>query len=160
MWDEREQSESGQRSRWRDVEFYFGDTWKATRTLTLDYGIRWSFMPAAWLADNKLAAFVPSAYDPNLSVPTSPCNGIVLAAGAPNGCAALGVAGGVYSKNRSIIPSNNHLIAPRVVSRGTYSPWNWVLARGSWAVLHSRSDQRHEHPAGRRESAIHDRHRG
>jgi len=115
--------------RWRDVEFYFGDTWKATRTLTLDYGIRWSFMPAAWLADNKLAAFVPSAYDPALG--TSPCNGIVLAAGAPNGCAALGVAGGVYSKNRSIIPSNNHLIAPRVgFAWDVFGHGNWVLRAG------------------------------
>ncbi len=98
--------------RWRDTEFYFGDTWKVTRTLTLDYGFRWSFMPDASLADNKLASFEPYAYDPALL--NSPCNGIVLAAGAPNDCAAKGFAGGVYSKNRSIIPSNHHLIAPRL----------------------------------------------
>jgi Carboxypeptidase regulatory-like domain len=98
--------------RWRDVEFYFGDTWKMTRTFTLDYGFRWSFMPAAWLADNKLAAFEPSAY--SVALGTSPCNGIVMAAGAPNGCAANNFPGGVFSKNRSIIPSNYHLIAPRL----------------------------------------------
>ena len=98
--------------RWRDTEFYFGDTWKMTRTFTLNYGFRWSFMPAAVLADNKLAAFEPSAYSAALG--TSPCNGIVLAAGAPNGCSAAGFAGGVFSKNRSIIPSNHHLIAPRL----------------------------------------------
>ncbi len=98
--------------RWRDTEFYFGDTWKMAKTFTLNYGFRWSFMPQAFLEDNKLAAFVPSAYDPKLG--TSPCNGIVLAAGAPNGCAAQGFAGGVYSKNRSIIPTNYHLVAPRL----------------------------------------------
>jgi hypothetical protein len=98
--------------RWRDTEFYFGDTWKMTRTFTLDYGFRWSFMPQAFLDDNRLAAFVPSAYDPKLG--TSPCNGIVLAAGAPNGCQAQGFAGGVYSNNRSIIPTNYHLVAPRL----------------------------------------------
>ena len=53
-----------------------------------------------------------SAYNPALG--TSPCNGVILAAGAPNGCAAQGFAGGVYSSNRSIIPSNYHLIAPRL----------------------------------------------
>src|SRR5207302_293980 len=53
--------------RWRDVELYFGDNWKATKTLTLDYGLRWSFMPDAWLADNRLAAFEPYAYNPKLS---------------------------------------------------------------------------------------------
>jgi hypothetical protein len=111
--------------RWRDTEFYFGDTWKVTRNLTLDYGVRWSFMPDAYLADKKLASFEPSAYNPNLvdsngnPAANSPCNGVVLAAGAPNNCAKLSfqgtfAPGGVYSKNRSIVPSNHHLIAPRL----------------------------------------------
>jgi len=29
--------------RWRDIEPYFGDTWKIRRNVTLDYGFRWSF---------------------------------------------------------------------------------------------------------------------
>lgn len=98
--------------RWRDTEFYFGDTWKMASTFTLDYGFRWSFMPQPYLDDNKLAVFSPTAYDPALG--TSPCNGVLLAAGAPNACASQGFAGGVYSNNRSIIPSNYHLIAPRL----------------------------------------------
>jgi len=115
--------------RWRDVEFYVGDNWKVTSRLTVDYGFRWSLMPDAWLADNKLAAFEPSAYSAALT--TSPCNGIVLAAGAPNGCAANGFAGGVYSKNRSIIPSNNHLIAPRVgFAYDVFGHGNWVVRGG------------------------------
>src|ERR1700675_1691195 len=113
MWGVNENSKNPVSDpRWRDTEFYFGDTWKVSRTLTLDYGVRWSFMPDAYLADNKLASFEPSAY--NASLGTSACNGIVLAAGAPNDCAAKGFAGGVYSKNHSIVPSNHHLIAPRL----------------------------------------------
>jgi hypothetical protein len=115
--------------RWRDVEFYFGDNWKVTSRLTVDYGFRWSLMPDAWLADNKLAAFEPSAYSAALG--TSPCNGIVMAAGAPNGCAANNFPGGVYSKNRSIIPSNNHLIAPRLgFAYDVFGHGNWVLRGG------------------------------
>ncbi len=123
--------------RWRDVEFYFGDNWKATKRLTLDYGVRWSFMPDAWLADNKLASFEPSAFDPNLKDSngnpdaTSPCNGVVLAKGAPNDCAKLGFPGGVYSSNRSIVPSNHHLIAPRVgFAWDVLGHGNWVLRAG------------------------------
>lgn len=115
--------------RWRDVEFYFGDNWKATRRLTLDLGLRWSFIPDAWLDDNRLASFEASAYDPALG--TSPCNGIVLAKGAPNGCASQNFPGGVYSKNRSIVQSNYHLIAPRLgFAYDVFGHGNWVLRGG------------------------------
>jgi len=108
---EREQSESRQRSSLARCRVLLWGYVEGNQDADSDYGIRWSFMPAAWLADNKLAAFVPSAYDPLSALPLQRhCAGRRSA----NGCAALGVAGGVYSKNRSIIPSNNHLIAPRV----------------------------------------------
>jgi len=115
--------------RWRDTEFYFGDTWKVSRTLTLDYGVRWSFMPDAYLADNKLASFDPTAYKASLG--TSPCNGILFAKGAPNDCAAQGFPGGVYSNNRSIVPSNHHLIAPRLgFAWDAFGHGKWVLRGG------------------------------
>ena len=144
--------------RWRDTEFYFGDTWKITRTFTLDYGFRWSFMPDAWLDDNKLAAFEPSAY--NASLGNSPCNGVVLAAGAPNGCAALGV------RWRCLFQESQHCslkLPPDCAAlwfrMGRIRPREVCAARGDWAVLHSRSDQRHEHPARRRKSPVHGRRR-
>jgi len=121
--------------RWRDVDLYFGDTWKMTRTLTVDYGVRYSLMPDAWLADNALASWELSAYNPNLINPAnglpdpqSPCNGIVLARGAPINCGALGFPGGIVSSNRSIVPSNDHLITPRLGLA-----WD-VLGHGKWVL--------------------------
>ena len=130
MWGVNENSKNPiSDPRWRDTEFYFGDTWKVSRTLTLDYGVRWSFMPDAYLADNRLASFDPSAYKASLG--TSPCNGILFAKGAPNDCAKQNFPGGVYSKNRSIVPSNHHLIAPRLgFAWDAFGHGKWVLRGG------------------------------
>jgi hypothetical protein len=99
--------------RWRDVEPYAGDSWKVSRRLTLDYGFRWSFILPEYMDDNHLSGFLPSLYDPALG--NDPCNGIVLAKGAPNLCKGLGTGtGGTYSKYRSLVPANHHLIAPRL----------------------------------------------
>ena len=101
--------------RWRDYEPYAGDSWKATRRLTVDYGIRWSVIQPEFMADNHLAGFLPSLYNPALG--NDPCNGVLLAKGAPNLCAAApinSVANPPYSKYRSLIPTNKHLFAPRL----------------------------------------------
>jgi hypothetical protein len=124
-------------ARWRDTEFYFGDTWKMTKTLTVDYGVRYSLIPNAYQEGNRVASFEPYAYDPNLvdsqgnPAATSPCNGIVLAKGAPNGCAAQGFAGGVYSKWNNFVPENKHLIAPRLgAAWDVLGTQRWVLRAG------------------------------
>ena len=113
-------------ARWRDTEFYFGDTWKMTKKLTVDYGFRYSLMPNAFQEGNRLASFEPYAYSAALG--TSPCNGIVLAKGAPNGCAAQGFPGGVYSKWNNLVPENKHLIAPRLGAA-----WD-VLGKARWVL--------------------------
>ncbi|HET8826138.1 MAG TPA: carboxypeptidase regulatory-like domain-containing protein [Terriglobales bacterium] len=113
-------------ARWRDTEFYFGDTWKMSKTLTVDYGVRYSLIPNAYQEGNRLATFEPYAYSASIGV--SPCNGIVLAKGAPNGCAAQGFAGGVYSKWNNLVPENKHLIAPRLGAA-----WD-VLGRQRWVL--------------------------
>ena len=49
-------------------DWYVQDTWKATRKLTLDYGIRFAWYEPFWNWNNELAGFVPSRYDPNQRV--------------------------------------------------------------------------------------------
>jgi hypothetical protein len=41
------------------------DTWKVTRKLTLDYGVRWDYQTAAREMDNRLAMFGPSVPNPS-----------------------------------------------------------------------------------------------
>ena len=104
--------------RWRDYEFYAGDTWKATPRVTVNYGARYSLLRNPVQPNNQITNFVPSLYDPTLPAGDA-CNGLIHAPGT-NPCGAANAqfgtaytSGGV-GPNSSLQPENNHMIAPRV----------------------------------------------
>jgi hypothetical protein len=103
--------------RWRDYEFYAGDTWKVSRKLTLNYGARWSLIRAPYLEDNQLAGFSPALYaSQTTAAPDDPCRGEIIAKGGNgSGCAILGsTLTPPQFENRSLVRNNNHMITPRV----------------------------------------------
>jgi len=51
------------RYRYRNTEFYLQDTWKVTRRLTLDYGMRFQFIEPQFDAAQQTANFFPEKYD-------------------------------------------------------------------------------------------------
>ena len=104
--------------RWRDYEFYAGDTWKVTPRVTLNYGARYSFLRNAVQPNNQITNFVPSLYDPTLPAGDA-CNGLIHAPGSdPCGAAnkqfGTSYTSGGVGPNNSLQPQNNHMIAPRV----------------------------------------------
>ena len=54
--------------RYNQLEFYGQDTWKVTPRLTLDYGMRFVWIPPQYDAKNQVAIFNPSLYDPSKAV--------------------------------------------------------------------------------------------
>jgi len=48
--------------RYNQLEFYAQDTWKVTTRLTLDYGMRFAWIPPQYDAKNQIALFDPSSY--------------------------------------------------------------------------------------------------
>jgi hypothetical protein len=113
------------RNVWRDVEFYVTDNWRVTPRVTLEYGIRWSFLPPPYLSDDKFTLFNPAAFDPALG--NAPCNGLVYSPGLPSNPCPAGT-GGVKGPTRALMNSNNHLIAPRIGIA-----WD-PTGNGRWAV--------------------------
>ncbi len=104
--------------RWRDYEFYGGDTWKITPRVTLNYGLRYSLLRNTFQPNNQITNFVPSLYDPTLPAGDA-CNGLIHAPGS-DPCAAANkefgtsyTSGGV-GPNNSLQPENNHMVAPRL----------------------------------------------
>jgi hypothetical protein len=98
--------------RWHDYEMYFGDNWKARRNLTIEYGLRWSFLRNPFTANDQFGSLQPSAY--NAANGSSPCNGLWLLKPGLDLCNSLGFGGGVLGPNRSLRANNNHAIAPRI----------------------------------------------
>lgn len=54
--------------RYNQVEFYGQDTWQVSPRLTLDYGLRFVYIPPQYDTKNQIALFTPSAYDPSTAV--------------------------------------------------------------------------------------------
>src|SRR5205085_625074 len=100
------------RIRYKNLEFYAGDTWRLRSNVTLELGARWSFLREPYEASDKISAFDPRFYDPTR--PSSdPCNGLVVPAGNP--CSSIvGASTPHIGVNRSLRANNNHLIAPRL----------------------------------------------
>jgi hypothetical protein len=69
--------------RYNQLEFYVQDTWKVNQRLTLDYGVRFAWIPPQTDARNQIGLFVPSAYDPAKAVQIDSGGNIVPNSGDP-----------------------------------------------------------------------------
>ncbi|MBS1813311.1 MAG: carboxypeptidase regulatory-like domain-containing protein [Acidobacteria bacterium] len=54
--------------RYSQLEFYAQDTYRVSPRLTIDYGMRFSWIPPQYDARNQIALFTPSAYNPATAV--------------------------------------------------------------------------------------------
>jgi hypothetical protein len=114
-------------ARWHDLEFYVGDSWKAKRNLTLEYGIRWSLLREPYELNNAMSSFDPRFYDPKKSA-SDACNGVVIVPGTDPCGAANKLNGnnnfssGTPGVNRALKNNDNHAIAPRLGI--SWDPWS------------------------------------
>lgn len=69
--------------RYNQLEFYVQDTWKVTSRLTLDYGMRFAWIPPQYDANNQIALFDPASYDSSRAVTVDSGGNIVPNSGNP-----------------------------------------------------------------------------
>ncbi|MBI3684209.1 MAG: TonB-dependent receptor [Acidobacteria bacterium] len=68
-------------NRRNSFEMYIDDSWKASRRLTLNFGLRWSYFPPASEPDDRFRVFVPSQYNPAKAVTMNAAGQITRGAG-------------------------------------------------------------------------------
>ncbi len=100
-------------NRYKNLEFYFGDTWKARPNLTLELGARYSLLYEPTDKRDLISGFSAAAYNPARPA-SDPCNGLVVPKGT-NPCAGIaGASTPVEFSNRSLRKNNYKNLAPRL----------------------------------------------
>jgi hypothetical protein len=100
------------KQRWRDLELYVSDSWTIRPRVTLDLGVRYSYMPNPWVDDDRQASFVPSEFRAELGA--DPCNGLILPPKSADLCRQAGFQGGTAGPNRALVEDAKNLFAPRL----------------------------------------------
>ena len=121
--------------RYNQVEFYAQDTWQISPRLTLDYGVRFVYIPPQYDAKNQIALFTPSAYSASSAVQIDP-NGNII----PNTGNRLD--GMTYASNGTLPKGgwNSNGIMPEGRAGFSYDPYgdHKGVIRGGFGTSHDR----------------------
>jgi len=108
--------------RWRDYEFYAGDSWKVNRRLTVDLGVRYSLLLTPYQVNGLMTSFNPNLYNPAGSA-FDACNGLWVVPGKSpctqanttfGRTGAYAFSAGTPGPNKYLKNQNYHLFAPRL----------------------------------------------
>ncbi len=121
--------------RYNQLEFYAQDTWKVNTRLTLDYGMRFAWIPPQYDAKNQIALFVPALYDRTKAVQIAPDGSIVPNSGNP--------LEGMGFSNQKTLPKGGWkgrglMPEPRLGFAWDLTPDHKTVLRGGFGTAHDR----------------------
>src|SRR5437588_11459555 len=97
--------------RWENFELYFNDDVKVNDRLTVNMGVRYSYLPNPYQANDQFTVFNPTAFVAALG--NAPCNGLLYSPGLKSNPCPAGT-GGVRGRNCAIQHNFHAGFAPRL----------------------------------------------
>ena len=123
--------------RWQNYEFYANDTYKLSNRLTLNFGVRYSYLPWPYQVNDQFSVFNPGAF--NAALGNQPCNGLYYSSGLSSNPCPAGT-GGVKGPNRAIQNQFHYGFAPRVgVAWDPTGSHKWSI-RAGFGQFYNRDD--------------------
>ena len=114
--------------RYTQPALFAADSWKVSRRLSLELGLRWEYLMAMYSTADNLSEFVPSLWDPLKAVKINSSGNVVPGSGnIYNGLQR--VAGGVAPGQAYLVPNAND---PAVTSVPAGAPRGMYPSRGRW----------------------------
>ena len=123
--------------RWQNLEWYVNDDIKMNSRLTVNLGMRYSYLPNPYAADDRYSVFNQAAFNPALGNAT--CNGLLYSPGLLANPCPPGT-GGLPGPNRALRNNYTRGFAPRLgVAWDPTGSGKWAL-RAGFGQFYNRDD--------------------
>ncbi len=130
--------------RFTDYEAYVADTWKATRHLSLEFGVRYQHPGPTYTQGNNVTSFDPSLYAPAQAVTVTSKNTIDTTKGGNRFNGLVRPGSGVPADQLGRVPNGNSpqvLAVPAGAPRGLYDAENLFAPRFGFSYSPFRDDR-------------------
>jgi hypothetical protein len=123
--------------RWENLEWYVQDDFKFNSRVTINLGMRYSYFPNQYAANDKYTVFNQAAFNPSLG--NAACNGLYYSAGLLANPCPPGT-GGLPGPNRGIRQNYNRGFAPRLgIAWDPTGSGKWSI-RAGFGQFYNRDD--------------------
>lgn len=122
--------------RYNQLEFYAQDTWKMTPRLTIDFGIRFAWIPPHFDKRNQVALFDPFAYQPSKAVKVDSGGNVIANSGDPLNGMRFSANGSLQAggwDDRGVMPEPRFGIAYDLFKN------HRTVLRGGFGMMHDRT---------------------